>query len=265
MPLIDTHVHLDLSDFENDRQAVLDRARAAGVQRFIIPAIEPALTSRIQQLAGEVTGVFFAAGLHPNSAASFDTDQIEQIRVFASDRRCVAIGEIGLDYHWDYAPVSIQRRAFEAQLELAARLELPVIIHSREALDDVLSILESWVKILPDRLRQRSGVLHAFSGSVEQALKAVELGFYIGIGGPVTYKNSGCLRQVAQLTSLDRLLIETDAPYLAPVPYRGKRNEPAYVCLVAQHVAMLRALQLDVLVDATWLNADRLFQLTSIG
>lgn len=264
MPLIDTHVHLDLEDFDGDRHLVLERAQAAGVQRFIIPSIEPALTPRIQRLADELPGVFYAAGLHPNYAAHFQTDVVEALRALASHRRCVAVGEIGLDYHWDYCPVAVQRQAFEAQLGLAAELELPVIIHNREATDDVLAMLRSWVSGLSGQYRTRPGVLHAFSGSLEQAEMAVDLGFYIGIGGSVTYKKADNVRQVAVSIPLERLLIETDAPYLAPVPYRGKRNEPAYVQIVARYLADLRGISTEMLADTVWMNADQLFQLSVI-
>lgn len=264
MPLIDTHVHLDLESFDDDRHTVLERARGVGVQRFIIPSIEPALTQRIQRLTNEFSGVFYAAGLHPNYAVHFQASTIEEIRSLASHRRCVAVGEIGLDYHWDYCSVSVQRQAFEAQLGLAAELQLPVIIHNRQASDDVLAILRTWVGGCSGRCRVRPGVLHAFSGSTEQAEVAIDLGFYIGIGGSVTYKNAQNVRQVAVSIPLDRLLIETDAPYLAPVPYRGSRNEPAYVQLIAGYIADLRGVPVDTVVDAVWANADDLFQLSAI-
>lgn len=263
MHLIDTHVHLDLEAFDDDRQAVLDRAREAGVDRLIIPAIEPALTPRIHALAETTAGVFCCAGLHPNSSADYHPDMIEAIRALADHRLCVAIGEIGLDYHWDNSPVAVQRRAFAAQLELAAALELPVIIHNREATDDVLGMLRDWAPHLPPALRDRAGVLHAFSGSPAQVETAVELGFYLGYGGPLTYKNADETRRSASAVPLDRLLLETDAPYLTPTPFRGKRNEPGYVRLVAERMTTVRGITLEELAAATSANAERLFRLSA--
>lgn len=263
MRLLDTHVHLDLEAFDDDRQAVVDRAREAGVDRFIIPAIEPALTPRIQALAETTPGVFCCAGLHPNSSAGFLPDVIEEIRSLARHRLCVAVGEIGLDYHWDNSPVPVQRRAFEDQLALAADLELPVVIHNREATDDVLSMLRDWVPQLPPALRDRAGVLHAFSGTPAQVETAVELGFYLGFGGPLTYKNADETRRSASAVPLDRLLLETDAPYLTPTPHRGKRNEPGYVRLVAERMTTVRGITLDDLASATSANAERLFRLSA--
>jgi TatD DNase family protein len=193
--------------------------------------------------------------VHPNSSAAWQPDWLDGIRAFAAHERVVAIGEIGLDYYWDSSPPSIQQHAFAAQLALAAELNLPVIVHNREASADVLRLLADSAL----NGRARPGVLHSFSASWEIAQAALDMGFYLGFTGPVTFKKADELRAIAAAAPLDRLLIETDAPFLAPHPYRGKRNEPAYVALVAERIAAVRGLSVAELSDITSANAIRLF------
>ena len=260
--LIDTHCHLNFDSYDGDREAVLQRAADVGVTRIIIPSVDLVTGQEGLDLAERYAGVYAAAGLHPNSTANFTEADLALISAQAAHPKVVAIGEIGLDYHWDESPKAMQHRAFEAQLALAAQLELPVIIHNREASDDVLPILEAWAATLPPALKERPGVLHSFSASASMADRALAINFYLGFTGPVTYKNADELRRVALSTPLERMLVETDAPFLTPVPHRGKRNEPAYIPLIADRIAALRGLALDEFAAATTANAVRLFRLT---
>lgn len=261
VPLIDTHVHLDLIAYDDDRDAVVARAHEAGVTRMIIPAIDIHQTGLGQCLADTLPGIYCAAGVHPNSTANFGAEMLDIVQAQAAHPRCVSIGEIGLDYHWDRSPRDRQHTAFEAQLTLAARLNLPVIIHNREATEDTLSMLAAWSADLPPALHGRAGVLHSFSGTIAQAEQVLAMGFYLGFSGPITYKNADETRRVASIAPLDRLLIETDGPFLTPIPHRGQRNEPAYVTLVAARLAALRSLPVDEIAAITTANAERLFAL----
>ncbi|PJF26917.1 MAG: hydrolase TatD [Phototrophicales bacterium] len=259
--MIDTHCHLNFHQFDADRAAVVERAARAGVARILIPAVDADSASQAVALAAEYSSVFASVGIHPNDTTDFSDSTLDPIRDLAATPKVVAVGEIGLDYHWDKSPKESQWRAFEAQLALARDLEMPVIIHNREASEDVIAILETWSRDLPPTLRERPGVLHSFSAPQSIADRALACGFYLGFTGPITYKNADDLRQIAATMPLDRLLIETDAPYLSPVPYRGQRNEPAYVRLVAERIAALRRLPFDEIASATTANAAQLFQL----
>jgi len=259
--LVDTHCHLDFERYDEDRPSVISRARDAGLVAIINPAIDVKNSVVVCDLAAAEDLVYAAVGIHPNSTASFEPGQVEVIRALAGRDKVVAIGEIGLDYYRDWSPPPQQRRAFEAQLALAAELGLPVIIHNREASDDVLDVLAAWVNGLVGPLSERPGVLHSFSAPPEAAQRALELGFYIGITGPVTFKKAGALRQVVAEVPADRLLVETDGPFLTPHPFRGKRNEPAYVSYVADRIAAVRQTTLDAVARQTSANAARLFGL----
>lgn len=261
MRLVDTHVHLNFDSYDSDREAVYERAATAGVSTCIIPAIDLETSRLIPALCDAHPGLYAAVGIHPNSTADFDDPHIDEIAAQAAHPRVVSIGEIGLDYHWDKSPKAQQFRAFEAQLALAARLELPVIIHNREANDDTLAILSTWVQTLPASLQSRAGVLHSFSGDLDMAEKALALGFYLGFTGPITYKNAEETRRIAAAAPLDRLLVETDGPFLTPIPHRGKRNEPAYIPLIIERLAAVRQSTPEALAAATTANAARLFRL----
>jgi TatD DNase family protein len=261
MDLVDTHCHLDFSNYESDRADVLQRARAAGVKRIIIPAIDIASSRQALELAAGDRDIFAAVGIHPNRSADFAHSALEPVRMLAGNANVVAIGEIGLDYHWDTSPKPRQWQAFEAQLALASALELPVIIHNREASDDVMAILENWAPDAPASLQGRLGVLHSFSASREIADRALALGFYLGFTGPVTFKKADELRVIAQQAPIGRILIETDAPFLAPQPRRGKRNEPAFLRYINQKLAELHRLNPDEMAMQTTFNAERLFRL----
>jgi len=259
--LIDTHCHFNFEDYNQDRDQVWADSHAVGVRRLIIPAVDIETSREGIVLTEKYEGMFVAVGIHPNSTAEFNEDVIPVIRELASHPKVISIGEIGLDYYWDKSPKSQQFRAFEAQLALASELELPVIIHNREASEDTLTILEKWAKNLPDSLKNRAGVLHSFSGDVTIAKRALNIGFYLGFTGPITYKNADEMRRVAASTPLDRILVETDAPFLTPIPHRGKRNSPAYIPLMVDRLASLHNITTDEMGRYTTENAVRLFKL----
>jgi TatD DNase family protein len=238
--LIDSHCHLNFNAFDPDRFDVVARAKAEGVAAFINPATTVEDSRQIVALSAEIPEVYAAVGVHPTEAGAWDESTLEQLRHLAGQPKVAAIGEIGLDYYWDAAPRPAQRQVFEQQLTLARDLNLPVIVHQREAAADTMSILRQWAKG-----GQHPGlVLHAFSGDQAMAEEATSLGFYIGLAGPVTFKNARDLPAIVTALPIDCLLVETDAPFLSPHPFRGKRNEPARVKLVAERVAALRNVSL---------------------
>jgi TatD DNase family protein len=207
--------------------------------------------------------VYAAVGVHPNDALTWQADTLAQLRESAADSKVVAIGEIGLDYYRDRAPRDLQRRVFLEQLALAAEIDLPVVVHNREATGDTLEILAGWQAELRESgspLADRPGVLHSYSQAEEPARQAMALNFYIGFTGPVTFRNAPDLQRVAAALPIDRLLVETDAPFLAPHPQRGKRNEPAYVRLVVEKIAELKEMSFDSVASITTANAERLFR-----
>lgn len=259
--LVDTHCHLNFHSYDEDREEVLLRARAAGVDRIIIPAIDLESCQQALALADCHACLYVAVGIHPNSCANFSASLLRQLRGFAQHKRVVAIGEIGLDYYWDKCPPAKQRRALELQLDLAAELQLPIIIHNRDASADLIAILADWAPSASSKMTGRLGVLHSFSASAQVAQRALELGFYLGFTGPITYKNADELRAVAARVPVDRLLIETDGPFLAPQQRRGKRNEPSYVRDVNQRLAEVRGVSVAAMARQTTLNAERLFSL----
>jgi TatD DNase family protein len=258
--LVDTHCHLNFELFASDRAETLERARAAGVRGILNPGIDISSSQAALLLADQEPELYAAVGIHPNDALQWDEDSLPALRKLASHPKAVAIGEIGLDYYRDRTPRPQQKHAFQRQLELAAELELPVIIHNRDATADTLQILADWsAQLAGGPLSGRFGVLHSFSGSLREAHQAIGLGFYIGITGPVTFRNADELRQVAAGIPLERLLIETDAPFLTPHPHRGKRNEPAYVRFVAEKIAEIHSLPFETAAQTAAANAERLF------
>lgn len=259
--LIDTHCHLYFQVYADDLDEVMQRAADAGVRQAIAPAIDLDSCGEALALAQAYSSVFCALGIHPNSSDEANPACIEQIRSWSQRDKVIAIGEIGLDYYWDKSPKHVQIAWFETQLELAAELGLPVIIHNREASDDLLDILESWAPTLSLDMRNRPGVLHSFSGDQAQAERALALGFYLGFTGPLTFKNAPELRDIARSTPPDRLLIETDAPFLSPQPYRGKRNEPAYLPYINDKLAELQGIAPEEMARQVSANAEKLFSL----
>ncbi len=260
MPLIDTHCHLDFNAYDGLRDEIVAEAAANGVARIINPGTDLEHSRAAMRLAETYPGVYAAVGVHPNSTADFSPAHLAALRDLAAHPKVVAIGEIGLDYYWDNSPKDVQRAAFEAQLDLAAALELPVIVHNRDASDDVLAVLSAWTAVLPAALRERPGVLHSFSAPQSAAERGLALGFYLGFTGPVTFKNADELRHIAARIPADRLLVETDGPFLTPHPHRGRRpNRPAYVRFIAERLAALRAIPFDEFAAQTTANAGRLF------
>ncbi|MFQ5575443.1 MAG: TatD family hydrolase [Anaerolineae bacterium] len=257
MELVDSHCHLNFRQFDDDRAQVVDRAARAGVKRLVTPGTNLTTSREAVALARRYPNLFAAVGIHPHDAAGLNDDSLAALARLARAPGVVAIGEIGLDYYRNHAPKPAQRRAFEAQLALAKTLRLPVIIHQREAAADTMAVLRQWAL----EGGHPGVVLHAFSGSAELVNRAAGLGFYMGIGGPVTFKNAAALRQTVSQIPLDRLLVETDAPFLSPHPHRGKRNEPARVLLVAQTLAGLFNLTLAALAEQVTKNAQTLFKL----
>jgi len=259
-PLIDTHAHLDFGKFDGDREEVLQRARDAGVTTILTVGVDLPSSRRAVELAARYEMVYAAVGVHPHDAKTLDGAALAALRDLAQRPKVVAVGEIGLDFYRDFSPRATQRRAFRAQLAWAARLGKPVIIHDRDAHDEVLGILSEWAADLQDSpLAGRLGVLHTFSGDLKMAEQAIELGFYLSISGPVTYKNARRLPDIVAALPLNRLLVETDCPFLAPHPHRGKRNEPAYVRLVAERVAELQGVTPEEVAEVTTANAHHLF------
>ncbi|WP_420644254.1 TatD family hydrolase [Candidatus Leptofilum sp.] len=257
--LVDTHCHLDFDRFDADRDAVVARAADAGVQQIIVPALDLQNCRTVLSLAEKYEGVFAAVGVHPNSSAEWQDSWIGVLRDLAQHPKVVAIAEIGLDYYWDKSPKNVQQRALGLQLELAAELDLPVIIHNRESSADVIAMLAD----SPLVGRENPGVLHSFSGDWDTAVAALDLGYYLGFTGPVTFKKADELREIAKKVPDDRILVETDAPFLTPHPHRGKRNEPAYVAYVAERLAQERGLETAVFAQQTSENAQRLFPVMS--
>lgn len=264
--LVDSHCHLDLPEFAADREMVLARARAAGVALIVNPGIDLDHCREALRLAATIDEVYAAVGIHPNSAGNWDAETLPHLRQMVQAPKVVAIGEIGLDFYWNAAPPAVQEAVFRQQLALAADVGLPVIIHSREANDAVAAVLREWVAsraFQESALARRpfAGVLHAFSGGQALAEEAYAWNFVLGLGGPVTFRNARALHELVPKLRLDRLLLETDAPYLTPHPHRGARNEPAYVSLVCAQLAQIYGVSLAVVAAQTTATARRFYGL----
>ncbi|MBI5380027.1 MAG: TatD family hydrolase [Nitrospirae bacterium] len=261
-PLIDTHAHLDMEAYAADREVVLRRARAAGVVAILTIGTDEASSRQAVALAERDTDrgeafprLYATVGVHPHEAKEARASTWEALLKLSRHPRVVAWGEVGLDYHYDHSPREAQRAVFREQIRLARARELPLVVHQREAEEETLRILKD------EGAEAAGGVFHCYTADAEYARAVLDLGFFISFAGVVTFRNSEGLREVARLAPLDRILVETDAPYLAPVPHRGKRNEPAYVRLVAERVAGARGMALEELARATTENARRLFKI----
>jgi TatD DNase family protein len=258
--LFDTHAHLDQEDFDVDRADVLNRARQAGVELILTVGVDLASSRNAVRLAEEHTEIYAAVGIHPNSAAQAEQGDWDQIVKLAEHPRVVAVGETGLDRYWDYTPIAVQQEYFERHLSLSQERDLPIVIHCRDAADDLMPVLRRTTMHAPFR-----GILHAFSGNARMAEECVDLGLHISFAGNVTYKNKKFqdLRLAAAAVPLDRLLVETDSPYLTPEPLRGRenRNEPAWVAHTAQFLAQLRGISAEEIERQTAQNGRRLFSI----
>lgn len=255
---VDTHVHLDDPDFDADRAEVIARALSAGVIAIVSVGAGLESSRAAVSLAEKHPALYAAVGVHPHEARTLNPEGRAELRALARHPQVVAIGETGLDYYRNLSPQKIQRQVFETHLTLADEWGKPVIVHDREAHDEVMTILRRWAG---GRTGGKAGVLHCFSGDLDMAQEAIELGFYISIAGPVTFLNARRLAEKVRRLPLERLLIETDGPYLAPHPYRGKRNEPAHVRLVAEAIARLKDISLQEVAAITTDNARALFGL----
>lgn len=252
MQLIDTHAHLHADHYTDDRDAVLERCRQADVTRLITVGYDLPSSEASIALAQHEPMIWATAGIQPHYALQTDAAALEHLHHLLQQPRVVALGEIGLDYYHDRAPHDRQEALFREQLAMARELDLPVVIHSRDAQVDT-------VRILRDAAHDYPGVMHSFSGDWEHAQACLRIGFYLSFSGPLTFKKAIELHDVARRAPLDRILIETDSPYLTPHPFRGKRNEPAYVRYVAEMLAALRDVPIETIAEATTANAERLF------
>ena len=248
---IDTHCHLDKLD-STPEEAIIE-AKQAGVQRMVTVSVDEPSLDFVSSMVQQFPEVYGSVGFHPHDAAELTEDLEQKIRKLAlEEKKLIAIGETGLDYHYMYSSAEVQQQVFSKQLQLAVELNLPVIMHSREAETDTLNILQE-IPVPP------LGVAHSFTSSFEMAKTLIEMGWYIGINGIVTFKNAEDLREVVSWLPLDRLLLETDSPFLAPIPFRGKPNKPAYIPAIATFIAELRGISLEQLSEQTSANAQRLF------
>lgn len=254
--LFDTHAHLNDDAFKEDLEEVLNRAYENDVKLINIVGFDDKSIKRALEITKKYENLYLTVGWHPVEAIDFTEEKYEMIKNIAlTNKKVVAIGEIGLDYYWDKSPKDIQKEVFKKQIALAKEVKKPIVIHCRDAMGDVLEILKK------ENAKEVGGIMHCFSGSVESMNIALKENFYISLGGPVTYKNSKQPKEVAKSCPLDKLLIETDCPYLPPVPYRGKRNETGYVKYVAQEIADLREMSYELLSEATYKNACKLFNI----
>lgn len=255
MKLFDTHAHLLDDQFEQDRNALIASFPAAGVAGFVEACVEANDIPKIQGLTLLHDFVFGSAGIHPHSASSADNSNLLRVERALEQKKIVAVGEIGLDYHYDFSPREVQREAFANQLDLAVQTAKPVIIHDREAHGDVMNMLLA-------RRGRLSGVLHCYSGSYEDAVRYVDMGFYIALGGALTFKNASKQRTIAEKLPLERIVIETDCPYMTPEPHRGERNSPLNLHLTLETLAKTRGMTVAEAAETTYQNAMRLFGLS---
>ncbi|AJD89372.1 hydrolase TatD [Jeotgalibacillus malaysiensis] len=253
--LFDTHVHLNADQFEDDLDEVIQRAKENDVEFMTVVGFDRKTIKKAMELAETHDFIYAAIGWHPVDAIDMTDEDLEWIEELAAHPKVVAIGETGLDYHWDKSPHDVQKDVFKKQIHLAKKVKLPIVIHNREATQDVVDILRE------EHAEEVGGIMHCYSGSVEIAKQCIDLNFMISLGGPVTFKNAKKPKEVAEEIDLEHLLIETDAPFLAPHPNRGKRNEPAYVKLVAEQIAQLKGISYEEVGKRTTENAKKIYQL----
>jgi TatD DNase family protein len=253
MTLVDSHCHLDSAEFDADREVVIERSLAAGVECMVAvgtgngpPDLEAGL-----RLAETHSAFYATVGVHPHDASKANRDSLDRLAELAKHPKVIAVGEIGLDYHYDFSPRDVQRSVFVEQLRIAREAGAPVVIHTREAWDDTFALIEQHYA--------GPGVMHCFTGGPEEARRALALGFHLSFGGIVTFPKAVQVHQAAREAPVERILIETDAPYLAPAPHRGKRNEPAFLIHTARRLAELRGVTVDALAEATTRNFEALF------
>ncbi len=249
--LIDTHAHLDFKDYREILDEIIGNAKDAGVDKVIIPGVGLPGLPEIIKIIETYDDIYGAVAIHPSEVKSWKDEYYDKLKEYALHEKIIAIGETGLDYYWDKSFIDTQKHVFRQHLKLAREMKLPAIVHDREAHSDVLAVLGEFPGV--------NGVMHCFSGDADFALKCVEAGYYIALGGAVTFKNAKEAKQVAKEVPLEKLLLETDAPFLAPHPFRGKLNEPAGIKLVAREIANLRGIGFEEVANITSDNAERLF------
>lgn len=250
--LIDTHTHIDLDVFDDHFEEVLKTAKEYGVEKILVPGVEPKGFQKILNLCEKYENIFGAVGVHPEDVNSYNDHIESEMKEFLKHPKILAVGEIGLDYYWDKSQIELQKEIFERQIFVAKEIGKPILVHDREAHADSFEILKK------TKAAEVGVVMHCFSGSPEFAMECVKEGFYIALGGVVTFKNAKKAKEVAKTVPLDKLLLETDAPYMAPVPFRGKENQPAYVKFVAQEIADLRGISFEEVSEMTTKNAQKL-------
>ncbi len=253
--MIDSHAHLQDKEFRNDLDKVLARATQAGVEKIVCIGFDYSASQKAVELTRKSQNIYATVGIHPHDAKTLDDQTLEKIYNLALNPQVVAIGEIGLDYYRNLSPVEQQKKAFVEQIKIARELGKPVVIHDRDAHQDVLDIIKK------EKAGINGGIMHCYSGHLPLALELIKEGFYISFAGPLTFKNAKKTHEVAQKINIDRVLVETDCPYLTPEPHRGKRNEPAYVKLVAQKLAELRGMTLEEISRITSANSRRVFRM----
>lgn len=253
--LFDTHVHLNADQFIEDREETINRALEAGVTKMVVVGFDEETIRLAIEIAETYDFIYAAVGWHPVDAIDYKESHLEWLEELTKHEKVVALGEMGLDYYWDTSPKDKQADVFRKQIHLAKKVNMPIIIHNREATADIIKILQE------ENAAEVGGIMHCYSATREELQACLEMNFYISLAGPVTFKNAKEVKEVAKVVPLDRLLIETDAPYLAPHPYRGKRNEPAYVKLVAEEIARLREMSLEDVSRITTENALKIFRL----
>lgn len=251
--LFDTHTHLNADQYKEDVEEVIERALNSGVSKMLVVGFDRPTIEKAMELIDHYDFLYASIGWHPVDAIDMKEEDLAWIEKLSRHPKVVAIGEIGLDYHWDKSPKEIQKEVFRKQIQLAKKVNLPIVIHNREATEDIIHILKE------EKASEVGGIMHCFSGSVETALQCINMNFYISLGGPVTFKNAKKPKEVAKEVPLNKLLIETDCPYLAPHPYRGKRNEPSYVKLVAEQIAELKGVTFEEVAQQTMENAKKVF------
>ena len=249
--MIDTHSHINFDDYKENFASFLEDIKNNEIEAVIIPGVEPSTFDEIVSYCEKYKMLYGAIGIHPSEAKTFDKNSEKKIYELVKHNKIIAIGEIGLDYYWEQETKELQKEVFRKQLKIAEELNLPVLIHDREAHEDTFEIIQEF--------NLKDVVFHCFSGNSEFAKKCIDRGYYIAIGGVVTFKNAKDLKEVAKIVPLDKLLLETDAPYLAPVPFRGKLNTPAYLKYIAQEIANIKEIDVELVKEHTTQNAKRIF------
>lgn len=255
--LFDTHTHLNAYQFNDDLDEVINRAKENGVTNMVVVGFDRPTIEKAMELIDKYPHIYGCIGWHPVDAIDCTEQDLKWIEELSQHPKVVALGEMGLDYHWDKSPKDVQKELFRKQIRLAKKLKMPIVIHNREATEDIVTILKE------EKAEEVGGIMHCFSGSMETAMECIKMNFYISLGGPVTFKNAKKPKEVAKEVPLNRLLIETDCPYLTPHPYRGKRNEPAYVKLVAEEIASIKGISFEELAEITTENAKTVFNIKS--